>query len=305
MAMGVDAVEPDIVATSDGVLVVRHENEISGTTDVADRPEFADRQATKRVDGLSLTGWFTEDFTLAELRTLRARERLPELRGTDWDGRETVPTFDEIVDLVAEASQRHGRVIGLIPEIKHGRHFQAIGLEMEGPLLRAIAAHDYTRRAPVWIQSFEVGNLRALRDALGEKHEHVRLLQLLGAPDRRPVDGDRTYLEMAQPEGLRRIAEYADGIGPPVRFVIPLDDAGGLGAPTGLVQAAHAAGLRVLPYTFRPENHFLAPRFRDDRGPAAHHPEGAVAELRAYLATGIDGFFSDDVAVGRRAVDGG
>ncbi|MFC4728343.1 glycerophosphodiester phosphodiesterase [Coralloluteibacterium thermophilus] len=309
IALGADMVEPDLVMTRDGMLVARHENEIGGTTDVGERPEFASRRTTRTIDGAPVTGWFTEDFTLAELKTLRARERIPQLRPTDHDGRYEVPTWEEIVALVAEAAEREGRTIGLVPEIKHGSYFASIGLPMEDALLDAIQAHPYTRRAPVWIQSFEVANLRALRARLGPARGNVRLLQLLGAPDGRPWDAasagrDLTYGAMATPAGLREVAGYADGIGPPSRLVIPLDADGALGAPTALVRDAHAAGLLVMPYTFRPENAFLPPALAAGGPPQARNPEGSVAEIRAHLDAGIDGFFSDDVALGRQAVDG-
>ena len=171
---GADYIEPDLVATRDGVLVARHENEIGGTTDVAAHPEFASRRTTRTVDGHELEGWFVEDFTLDELRTLRARERLPQLRSTAFDGRYPVPTFDEIVDLVAREATARGRVIGLIPEIKHSSYFIARGLPMEERLLDALAAHPYTRTAPVVIQSFETANLRALRARLGDDRANIR-----------------------------------------------------------------------------------------------------------------------------------
>ena len=207
IADGADAIEPDLVMTRDGVLVARHENEIGGTTDVAARPEFASRKTRKRIDGQWLEGWFTEDFSLAELKTLRARERLPQLRSTRWDGQFQVPTLEEIVALAARESQARGRMIGLVPEIKHPSHFAALGLAMEQPLLDALAAHPYTRRAPVLIQSFEVGNLRELREQL-PRGGNIRLLQLLGAPDESPADlaaaGTPTrYADMASAAGLR------------------------------------------------------------------------------------------------------
>ncbi len=304
---GADVVEPDLVSTRDGVLVVRHENEIGGTTDVASHPEFAARRTTKTVDGVAIAGWFTEDFTLAELKTLRARERLADIRkaNTAYDGQFTVPTFDEMIEFVAAEASARGRVIGIIPEIKHSTYFRGIGLPMEDKVLATIAAHAYTRSAPVEIQSFEVGNLKYLRGKLGKAHPNIRLLQLMEAGDEHPADAPATsYAAMMTPEGLKAIAAYADAIGPSIRSIVPLGKDGRLAAATTLVRDAHAAGLEVHPYTFRPENHFLAADFRDGAGDAARNEAGSVAEIRAYLATGIDAFFTDDPALGRRAVDG-
>ncbi|MBJ7573697.1 glycerophosphodiester phosphodiesterase [Luteimonas sp. MC1828] len=303
---GADYIEPDLVATRDGVLVARHEGEIGGTTDVAAHPAFADRRTTRRVDGREIEGWFVEDFTLAELRSLRARERLPQLRGTAHDGLYAVPTFDEIVALVARESAARGRELGLIPELKHSTHFSARGLPLEDRLLDALAAHPYTRSAAVVIQSFEVGNLRALRAKLGEGRANIRLLQLLGAADARPADiaaGGPTYADMATAAGLREVATYADVLGPQLGYVVPVGADGRLGKPTTLVADAHAAGLQVMPYTFRPENRFLPRSLWQGEDPRSRNEEGAVAHIRALLDAGIDGFFTDDVRVGRRAVD--
>jgi len=307
IADGADYIEPDLVMTKDGVLVSRHENEISGTTDVATHPEFANRKTTKTIDGERIEGWFTEDFTLAELKTLYARERLPQLRSTAFDGQFRIATLDEIVTFLVQQAGRAGRGIGLVPEIKHGTYFKGIGLPMEDLLVKSLQANPYTRVAPVTIQSFEVGNLRYLRSTLG-RDSNIRLLQLLGDPKQQPGDvlaakGSQHYADMITPAGLDQIAGYADGIGPSLRMVIPLDAAGRLGTPTTLVRDAHAAGLLVVPYTFRPENAFMAAEFRKGE-PNARNPEGSVAEMRAYLATGIDAFFTDDPALGRRAVDG-
>lgn len=305
---GADYIEPDLVATRDGVLVARHENEIGGTTDVAQRPDFAARKRRQVIDGEAFEGWFTEDFTLAELKTLRARERLPELRGTAHDGRYEIATLDEIIALAAHHAARTGRSIGLIPEIKHPGHFQRIGLPMEERLLETLAAHAYTREAPVVIQSFEQANLRALRARLGRPHRNIRLLQLLGPADAQPADaraaGKPTrYADLMTPAGLRDIAGYAEIIGPWTRLLIPVAADGTLEAPTVLMSNARAAGLQVWPYTFRPENHFLPPALRAGDDPRTRSEAGALAEMRAYLALGIGGFFTDDPALGRRAVD--
>ena len=307
IADGADYIEPDLVMTRDGVLVSRHENEIGGTTDVAAHPEFASRRTVKTIDGERVEGWFTEDFTLAELKTLYARERLPQLRSTAYDGQFRIATLEEILAFLVQQAGRANRGIGLVPEIKHGTYFKGIGLPMEDLLVKTLQANPYTRVAPVTIQSFEVGNLRYLRSTLG-RDSNIRLLQLLGDPKQQPGDvlaakGSQRYADMITPAGLDQIAGYADGIGPNLRMVIPLDATGRLGTPTTLVRDAHAAGLLVVPYTFRPENPFMAAEFR--KGEAnARNPDGSVAEMRAYLVTGIDAFFTDDPALGRKAVDG-
>jgi glycerophosphoryl diester phosphodiesterase len=306
---GADFIEPDLVMSRDGVLVARHENEIGGTTDVADHPRFAARRTVKTIDGERVEGWFTEDFTLAELRTLRARERLPALRSTQYDGAFPLATLEEIIELVAAAAAGRGRPIGLIPEIKRGTWFQRIGLPMEARLLATLAAHPYTRAAPVEIQSFEVANLRELRARLGLDHPNIRLLQLIDAPSAQPYDvvaagGRLHYADLLTPAGLREVAGYADAIGPNARAIIPLQPDGRFGAPTTLVRDAHAAGLEVHAYTFRPENAFLPRSLWQGDDPATFNAAGSVAEIRTYLGAGIDAFFTDDPAIGRAAVDG-
>ena len=306
---GADYIEPDLVATRDGVLVARHENEIGGTTDVAERPAFAARKRRQLIDGETFDGWFTEDFSLAELKTLRARERLPQLRGTDHDGEFQIATLDEIIDLASRHAARSGRIIGLIPEIKHPTHFRTIGLPMEEHLLATLAAHAYTRQAPVVIQSFEQANLRMLRERLGDARPNIRLLQLLGPAAASPGDAlaagiTRRYADLMTPAGLKDIATYADLLGPWTRSLIPEAADGALGAPTDLMRDARAAGLPVWPYTFRPENAFLPRALRRGDDPRTRHDDGAIEEIRAYLSLGIGGFFTDDPAVGRRAVDG-
>src|SRR5919109_4396838 len=251
--MGADYIEPDLVATKDGVLVARHENEIGGTTDVANHPEFAGRRTTKTIDGVEVTGWFTEDFTLAELRTLRARERLPDLRpdNTAFDGLYQVPTFQEVIDLAKRAG------VGIYPETKHPTYFDSIGLSLEEPLVATLNANGYRgRNAPVFIQSFEVANLKELN-----RRTRVPLVQLIdetGAPYDFVAAGDpRTYKDLITPAGLAEIATYADGIGPSKNLIVPRDAAGNLQEPTTLIRDAHRAGLKVHPWTFRRENDFL------------------------------------------------
>lgn len=304
---GADAVEPDLVMTRDGVLVARHENEIGGTTDVAAHPEFAARKTRKRIDGQWLEGWFSEDFTLAELKTLRARERLPGLRSTALDGQFEIPTLTEVIELVAAESEKRGRLVGLVPEIKHPTYFAGLGLAMEQPLLDALAAHPYTQRAPVLIQSFETRNLRALRQQVA-RGGHIALLQLFGDPGESPQDSiaagtPMTYAQMATPEGLREIAAYADAIGPH-HLMLQLQARDDGDQSSALAEAAHGAGLKLVVYTFRPENHFLETRYRNDDGDAARNPEGSIRQIREYLSAGMDAFFTDDPGLGRRAVDG-
>ncbi|MFE6964433.1 esterase-like activity of phytase family protein [Agromyces sp. NPDC057679] len=294
-----DYIEPDVVSTKDGVLVARHENEISGTTNVAARPEFADRKATKTIDGAKVTGWFTEDFTLAELRTLRAKERLPQTRpaNTAFDGLYLVPTLDEVIDLARRSISCDGRQVGVYPETKHPSYFDSIGLSLEEPLVAALQANGVDDAdAPVIVQSFEVSNLREL-DGMTE----VRLAQLIsnsGRPYDFTLAGDpRRYSDLVTPAGLAEIAGYADGIGAEKSVLIPRTPAGGLTAPTPVIADAHAAGLEVHGWTFRLENQFLPVEFRSSSDPIA--PGDLAGEIAVYLAAGMDGVFSDqpDVAV--------
>ena len=309
IADGADYIEPDLVCTRDGVLVARHENAITDTTDVGTRPEFAGRKNRKVIDGEAHDGWFVSDFTFAEIKTLRAVERLPKLRGTAWDGQFQVVSFEEIIDFVAAESAARGRTVGIIPELKHSTWFAANGLPLEDRFVSTLRAHAYTRRAPVEIQSFEIANLKALRKTLG-RPANVRLMQLAVAGGKydavRPADvvaagGTLTFGAMVSPRGLREVATYADVIAPITRAVIPLGPDERLLAPTSLVSDAHQAGLLVHVWTFRPENVFLAADFRNDAGPNARNEAGSIAEIRRYLETGIDGLFSDDSAVARRA----
>ena len=284
---GADVIEPDLVPTKDDVLVARHENEISETTDVADHPEFAARRTTKTIDGKELTGWFTEDFTLAELKTLRAKERLPMLRpdNTAFDGRETIPTLAEVIALAK------ARGVGIYPETKHPTYFARIGHPTDAPLVRELHAAGWrTADAPVFIQSFEVANLKRLHGMT-----KLRLIQLVGA-EGAPADGTApSYAAMTTPAGLRDMARYAWGIGPDKAMLWNGD------AATPLVADAHAAGLRVHPWTYRAENYFVPGRFRRGIDPRAH---GELAgEIASALGQGIDGFFTDFPAIGARARD--
>ncbi|MFS8976934.1 glycerophosphodiester phosphodiesterase [Cupriavidus necator] len=307
---GADVIEPDLVMTRDGVLVARHENDITGTTNIAELPQFADRKRTKVIDGERLTGWFTEDFTLAELKALRARERIPQLRPANarLNDQFEIPTFDEIVRLAQQASLRTGRPIGIYAELKHPSYFRGIGLPLEDKLAAAVRAQPYLRQAPVFIQCFESGSLRAMRRTLGRALPNVKLVQLVGNPRKGPADwklaGDpRSFDDMLTTTGLREVAAYADGIGPEKSSVVPRDAQGALAAPTAVVRNAHAAGLFVHPYTFRPENSFLPKALQSGGDEATRSPAGMVREVQAFIAAGVDGFFTDDPALGRRAVD--
>jgi glycerophosphoryl diester phosphodiesterase len=287
---GADFIEPDLVMSRDGHLVVRHENEISETTDVAARPEFADRRTTKTIDGRSVTGWFTEDFTLAELRTLRARERLPALRpdSAAFDGQEGILTFQEVIDIARAGSVRTGRVVGVAPELKHPSYFVSIGLPMEPPLIVALAANDLmSADSPVLIQCFEIDALRSLNQAT--EAQLLQLMSPLGGPADRP---GATYASMATPQGLAEIATYANAIGVETALVYPRDASGRVGEPTRLVADAHAASLKVIVWTFRAEDVFLPTNHRGD----------LAGWVRRFHALGIDGVFSDfpDVAIKAR-----
>lgn len=291
IAQGADYIEPDLVPTKDGALVARHENNIADTTDVAAHPEFAARKTTKTIDGQTMTGWFTEDFTLAELKTLRARERLPQLRpgNTAYDGQAEIPTFEEIIALAKRASAETGRTIGIYPETKHPSYFASIGLPTDARLVAALQAAGWDRAdAPVFIQSFEVDNLKRLHAMT-----KVRLIQLMAGAGGPPDHAAPSYAAMASPAGLRAVAEYAYGIGPEKAMILPATpDA----QATPLIADAHAAGLKVHPWTFRAENVFLSPGFRVPGTPATH---GRIEdEIRAFIALGVDGFFTDFPYIG-------
>jgi len=311
---GADFVEPDLVSTRDGVLVARHENEIGGTTDVAAHVEFADRRTTKIIDGASIEGWFTEDFSLVELKTLRARERIPELRPANarFDGQFEIPTLDEILDLVHgadivrahSARARHEpapRRIGVYPETKHPSYFSGIGLGLEEPLLETLDRHGYAgREAPIFIQSFETENLRALRSMT--ELPLVQLVAATGAPFDWVNGADpRNYAGMVTRRGLAQVADYADAIGVEKTLVIPRTAAGALGSPTALIDDAHAEGLLVHAWTFRAENHFLPVPLRSAADPAGLGD--LAAELTPYLLAGLDGVFIDQPALGVRTRD--
>ncbi|MBB3676261.1 glycerophosphodiester phosphodiesterase [Modestobacter versicolor] len=297
--MGADHIECDVVSTADRVLVCRHENEISGTTDVAEHPEFADRQTTKTVDGVALTGWFTEDFTLAELQTLRAVERLPEVReeNTLYDGIFGVPTLDEFLQLRTDLSRELRRDVGAYIETKHPTYFDGIDLSLEEPLLADLREARLDRRSsPVFLQSFETTNLREL-DAAGVRVPLVQLLSAAGAPADLVAAGDpRTYADLSTAAGLAEVAGYADGVGPEKAQVIPLRADGTLGEPTSFVADAHAVDLLVHPYTFRNENAFLPADLDEGTDPAAYG--SALEEQLLFWAAGVDGLFTDNPDTG-------
>lgn len=319
--MGADFIEPDLVSTKDGVLIARHEVNIKDTTDVADRPEFAARRTTKIIDGVTEEGWFVDDFTLAEIKTLRAKERLP-FRDQSYNGLFEIPTLTEIIDLVKEVETTTGKKIGIYPETKHPTYHQSVGLPLENKLVQTLRDNNFTDPTRVFIQSFEVSNLQLLNTLI-----NVPLIQLLDAADialdgtlieNQPFDflvsGDaRTYGDLRTPTGLAAIATYADGIGPWKRMIVSVrgvdadgdgnaDDVNGDGIvndadrfllpPTTLVTDAHGAGLLVHPYTFRNEGRYLAADYNGDPG----------AEYEQFFRLGVDGLFSDfpDTAVAAR-----
>ncbi|HET7399892.1 MAG TPA: glycerophosphodiester phosphodiesterase family protein [Intrasporangium sp.] len=297
--MGAHFIEPDLVATADGVLVVRHEPEISATTDVADRPEFADRWTTKVVDGESVSGWFTTDFTLAELRTLRARERLPLLRprNTMWDRQFPIATFDEVLTLRARLSKELRRTIGVYPELKSPTFFRECGIDVARLAADALRRHRLNSEgAPVFVQCFEVSTLFELRHGLGVRAPLV-LLTTDGSPYDLVAKGDRrSYTDLLTVPALEELAKTITGIGADKDQIIPRTPDGRLAPePTSLVADAHAAGLVVHAWTFRAENAFLPANLRDG-GPADYGR--AVDEHLAFLGAGIDGLFTDHADIG-------
>lgn len=293
--MGAHVIEQDIVPTKDGHLVCRHENDITATTDVATHPEFASRKTTKSVDGTSYTGWFTEDFTLAELKTLRAKERIPgtRQRNTLYDGRWDVPTLEEVFRWADKQGRERGQRVWLHIETKHPTYFRKLGLGLEEPLAKLLRKYGrHKKNSPNFLQSFEPSSIQRLN-----KLVDAPLVVLLSSAGSRPWDfveaGDpRTVADLIKPEGLKWMASFAQGIGPTLDLVIPKKPDGSLGTPTTLVKDAHKAGLILHPYTMRNENTFLPANFKKGTDPAAYGD--AFGAFKAYFETGIDGIFSDN-----------
>ncbi|MDN5676828.1 MAG: glycerophosphodiester phosphodiesterase [Acinetobacter sp.] len=307
---GADFIEPDLVPTLDGYLVARHENEIGGTTNVSSLPQFAERKTSKVVDGVTYTGWFTEDFTLNELKQLKARERIPEIRpaNAQYNDQFDLPTLDEIIELVDAHYKKTGKIVGLYIETKHPSYFQGLNLAMEQRLLTTLAKHTYSRDiAPVYIQSFEVSNLKQMRQQLDQLKsiQHAKIIQLYGGNSEQPADAvlaksTLRYSDMATPQGLKDVASYAHGVGPSKTYIVPNTQPA---TPTSFVNDAHAVGLKVHPYTLRPENNFLADYLDCSAIAAEKCEKGALAEFEVFFKAGVDGVFTDDPALGRQAAD--
>ena len=302
--MGADFIEPDLVLTKDRHLVCRHENEIGGTTNVATKPEFANRKAVKIIDGERFEGWFTEDFTLAELKTLRCRERLPQLRPANmaYDGQDEIPTFDEVLALIRNKKAPSGRDLGVYPETKHPTYMESAGLSFDAPLMAALRAYDLDRAdAPIFIQSFEVSNLKRLAGMT--KAPKVQLVSSDGGPVDQPTI---TYADMISDAGLAQIATYAVGIGPQKSLIIPQQADGTPLPATDLVTRAHAANLALHPWTFRAENFFLPKDLRRGNAEAPDFQRlsgDLAAECRRFLELGVDGLFADHPGVAVEARD--
>lgn len=298
IAQGADFIEPDLVMTRDGVLVCRHENEISGTTDVAERPEFAARRTEKTVEGQTLVGWWAEDFTLAELKTLRCKERLPQLRpqNTAFDGQEAIPTFAEVLELARSAG------VGIYPELKHPTFLREQGLDPVPAFVRTVREGGGQSAADrMFVQCFECGPLETLASISSLRFSCIQLASAAGHPWDRP---DRSYAALMTDAGLQDIARYARGIGVEKALIVPRDAAGRSLAATDLVQRAHVAGLLVHPWTFRAENYFLPLELRRGDAAAADHVRqhgDLSAELQRFYAAGVDGVFSDFTAAARQA----
>lgn len=297
--LGAHVIEQDLVPTKDGHLVCRHENDITATTDVADHPEFAGRKTTKSVDGVSLTGWFTEDFTLAELKRLRAKERIPATRqqSTLYNGRWEIPTFEEVLRWADDEGRRRGKAVWLYVETKHPTYFRGLGLGLEERLAKLLRRYGRDRRdSPLFLQSFEPTSMQRMAKLVSTTR-----VVLFDAADTQPWDlkqaGDPRFVaDLITPKGLKWIASFAQGIGPWVDLVIPRDADGRLGEPTTLVRDAHAKDLILHPYTMRNENSFLPADFRIGTDPNAYGD--AFGAFQAYFEQGIDGIFTDNPDTG-------
>ncbi|WP_251453468.1 glycerophosphodiester phosphodiesterase family protein [Microbacterium sp. Marseille-Q6648] len=301
LEMGVDAVEPDIVVSRDGVLVVRHENEISGTTDVADRPEFADRRTRKRVDGIELTGWFTEDFTWEELSTLRCRERLPDVRphSATFDDQQPVLRLRDVLDLVRAGGLAQGREIGVVLEVKHPTYFASVGWDVAALIEDELRAAGWADgELPLIVESFESTLLHDVKQR-GIRGSYIYLLEASGSPfDLVAARGAAapTYRAMAAPAGLDALAGRVDGISVDKRMILAPDKLGRITGPSPVIADAHARGLRVFTWTCRPENRFLMRSLRRGGGPGGYGEyESEWAVIRD---AGIDGVFVDHPDLG-------
>ena len=302
---GADFIEPDLVMTKDGQLIARHEPILDETTDVSAHPEFASRRVTKILDGFAVTAWWSEDFTLAEIKQLKARERIPAVRPANArvNDQIEIPTLQQVIDLAKGLEKVVGRRIGIYPETKHPTYFRGLGFAMEETLVGILRKNGYEgRRDQVFIQSFEVANLKRLAHMT-----NIALVQLFGGANSQPYDvvaagGTLTYGQMATAQGLAQIARYADGVGPSKGYVIPVV-AGNLDPAnaTTFVRDAHAVGLEVHPYTFRVENQFLPLNLRIGADPNGRGD--LQAELKMFLDAGVDGFFTDNTDVGVKARD--
>jgi glycerophosphoryl diester phosphodiesterase len=297
--MGADAIEPDIVASKDGVLVLRHENEISGTTDVSQHPEFADKRTTKTIDGVKHTGWFTEDFTWAELSTLGAVERLPEIRqaGSTFDSHEGILRLTDLMDIIDSQSAARGQQIIMVAEFKHAHYFESIGLPLDE--LFAAEVREWATDDNLIVESFEQTVVAKLR-ARGVPGRRVFLVEKAGTPpDLAAMHGRKalTYADHLTPEGLAQLATAVDGISVDRAMLLTRDAANHAVGTTDLVQRAHAAGLQVFTWTLRPENKFLSKNHR--RGSLPRDFGNWQREFALILSTGVDGIFADhpDLAV--------
>ena len=303
---GADFIEPDLVPTKDGYLVARHENDITTTTNVSELSQFKDRKTTKIIDGESHTGWFTEDFNLSELKQLKARERIPDVRpdNAKFNDQFEIPTLEDIIALAQKHYEKTGKLVGLYIETKHPTYFQNINLPLEDRLLKILSAHEFTRDiAPIYLQSFEVSNLKYIHDKLQQKPvlKHAQLIQLYSDVDESPADFiaqgiHKTYGDLATKEGLKNVATYAQGIGPSKNYIV-----NNAGEVTHFVQDVHVQGLKIHPYSLRPENKFLIDTLDCNKNTNERCIQGAMAEYQIFFNAGVDGVFTDDPGLGRKA----
>lgn len=303
---GADFIEPDFVPTKDGYLIARHENDITGTTNVSELAQFKDRKTTKIIDGESHTGWFTEDFTLDEIKQLKARERIPKIRAhnVQYNDQYEIPTLEEIIALAQKHYKKTGKIIGLYIETKHPTYFQSLQLPLEDRLLDTLAKHEYTRDiAPLYLQSFEVTNLKYMHQKLQQKPilKHAQIIQLYSEKDESPADFiaqniKKTYGDLTTAKNLKEVSTYAQGIGPSKNYIIDQ-----FGKDTHFVQVVHAQGLKIHPYTLRPENEFLAKNLKCSDSSNERCESGALKEYQLFFEAGVDGLFTDDPALGRKA----